>query len=283
LNHASSVSATADVPMTGRSVPSFASFRRVFQGTFVTLVFVFMMAPVVVVVASSFTASDYLAVPPKGFSLKWFTAVFENPDYITAFKTSLMLAMVSTIGSVAIGCAAAYALIRRVVPAANTIASLLMAPMAFPGVVIGIALLQYFAKLGLQGSILGLLLAHTLISVPYSLRSIMANLVGIDAELESAAMTLGATRWAAFRLVTLPLLSQGMVAAGLFSFVTSFDDVSTTVFLLGSEHMTLPVKIFSAIEYGVDPSVAALSTLLIVGTAALLALANKWVGLNRLI
>ncbi|MCG8361622.1 MAG: ABC transporter permease subunit, partial [Kiloniellales bacterium] len=111
--------------------------------------------------------------------------------------------------------------------------------------------------------------------------SVTANLVGVDPRLEEAARVLGADGWTAFRLVTLPIIRSGLVAGGLFSFIVSFDNVPVTIFLLSVRQTTLPVKIFTAVEHGVDPSIAAVSTLLILATGLILFLAERWVGLHR--
>jgi putative spermidine/putrescine transport system permease protein len=121
------------------------------------------------------------------------------------------------------------------------------------------------------------------ITVPYVVRAMLASLSGIDAELENAARVLGASGPVAFFTVTLPLARPGIAAGALFSFIVSFDNVPVSIFLLGSSHMTLPVKIFSAIEYGVDPSIAAISTMLIVVTGLGLAAAERWIGFHRFV
>jgi putative spermidine/putrescine transport system permease protein len=252
-------------------------------GIWVAVVLGFLMLPVLVIVLASFTATSYLTIPPKGVTLRWFAQVLGDRDYLDALLFSLKLAAVTTLGALAIGVAAAYALLRYAVPGASAIAGLLMAPLAFPGVIIGVALLQYYALIGLRGSFTGLVLAHLLITVPYTLRCVLASLAGTDADLENAARTLGATRLSAFARVTLPLIRPGLVAGGLFAFITSFDNVPVTIFLLGVRDMTLPVKIFTAIEYGVDPSIAALSTLLIAATAIVLVAAERWIGFHRFV
>lgn len=262
---------------------SAAAMRRRALAVWVALVLAFLMLPVVVIVLAAFTSTSYLTVPPRGLTLKWFVQVLEDRDYLDALALSLRLALVTTVGSLAIGTAAAYALARRVVPGAAAISALLMAPLAFPGVVIGVALLQYFALIGLRGSFVGLVLAHLVITIPYAVRSVLASIHGTDPDLENAACTLGASRLSAFARVTLPLIRPGLVAGGLFAFITSFDNVPVTIFLLGVRDMTLPVKIFTAIEYGVDPSIAALSTLLIAATAIVLVAAERWIGFHRFV
>src|SRR4030095_10199873 len=151
------------------------------------------------------------------------------------------------------------------------------------GVVIGVALLQFYALLHVNGTLLGLALAHMVITVPYVVRAVTASLQGVDAEIENAARVLGASGPVAFFTITLPLARPGIVAGALFSFIVSFDNVPVSIFLLGASHMTLPVKIFTAIEYGGDPSIAAISTLLILLTGLGLAVAERWIGFHRFV
>ena len=249
----------------------------------VALVFAFLMLPVVVIALASISGTSYLTVPPKGVTLRWFGAVLGDPEYVHAIGFSLSLAVVATAGSLAAGVAASYALIRRRVPGGAIVSALLNAPLIFPGVVVGVALLQFYALVHLNGTLAGLALAHMVITVPYVVRAVMASLQGIDPELESAARVLGASGPVAFFTVTLPLIRPGIAAGALFSFIVSFDNVQVSIFLLGAGQMTLPVKIFTAIEYGVDPSIAAISTMLIVLTGLGLAAAERWIGFHRFV
>ena len=252
-------------------------------GTWVTLVLGFLMLPVVVVALASFSRTSYLTVPPRGLTLRWFGAVLADPEYIRAIVFSLVLAAIATLGSLAAGIAASYALLRRRVPGAAAVAALLNAPLVFPGVVVGVALLQLYALARINGTLLGLALAHMVITVPYVVRAVTASLQGVDAEIENAARVLGASGPVAFFTITLPLARPGIVAGALFSFIVSFDNVPVSIFLLGASHMTLPVKIFTAIEYGVDPSIAAISTMLIIVTGLGLAAAERWIGFHRFV
>ena len=249
----------------------------------VTLVFGFLMLPVVVIALASFSRTSYLTVPPKGLTLRWFGAVLGDPEYVHAIAWSLVLAAVATAGSLVAGVSASYALIRRRVPGGAVLSAVLNAPLVFPGVVIGVALLQFFALVRMNGTLVGLAIAHMVITVPYVVRAVMASLEGIDPELESAARVLGASGPVAFFTVTLPLIRPGVVAGALFSFIVSFDNVPVSIFLLGAGQMTLPVKIFTAIEYGVDPSIAAISTMLILLTGLGLAAAERWIGFHRFV
>jgi putative spermidine/putrescine transport system permease protein len=255
--------------------------RKTLSGLYVAVVLSFLMLPVAVVVLASFSSTSFLTVPPQGLTLKWYGRVLQSPDYLHAIWVSVSLAAAATLGALAVGTAASYALVRRFVPGRALVSSLVMSPLVFPGVVIGVALLQLYAALGMAGSFVGLWLAHLVITVPYVVRTTLASLHGLDAELEDAACTLGATRLEAFRLVTLPLLRPGLAAGGLFAFITSFDHVPVSIFLTGVASTTLPVKLFTAIEFGVDPTVAAVSSLLILATGATLVLAERWVGIHR--
>ncbi len=244
---------------------------------------VFLQIPVLVVVLAAFSTTSYLTIPPRGFTLAWFGKVLSDPTYLSAIQMSLILAVGSTILSLVLGLAAAYALFRRALPGSEAITSFLMAPLVLPSVVIGVALLQYYSLTGLRGSLFGLMMAHVVITVPYVVRSALASLSGIDLALEEAARVLGATGLEAFRLVTLPLITPGLVAGALFAFITSLDNVPVTIFLISARQTTLPVLIFSSVEMGVDPSVAAVSTLLIVATGLLLFLAERRFGFHRFV
>lgn len=258
-----------------------ARARRLAAGSYVALVLAFLMLPVAAVVLASFSSTSFLTVPPQGVTLRWYGRLLDSRDYLAAIGTSLTLAAAATLCSLAVGTATSYALVRRVLPGKAAVSAIVMSPLVFPGVVIGVALLQFYSALGLAGSFAGLLIAHVVITVPYVVRTTLASLHGLDPELEDAACVLGADRLTAFRAVTLPLLRPGLAAGGLFAFITSFDNVPVSIFLTGVAHTTLPVKIFTAIEFGVDPTVAAVSSLLILTTALALVLAERWVGFHR--
>lgn len=260
-----------------------AAVRAWLLRAWVALVLGFLLLPVVVVALASLSSTSYLTVPPKGVTLRWFGAVLGDREYVQAVGVSLVLALVATLGSLTAGVAASYALIRRRVHGGALVSALLNAPLIFPGVVVGVALLQFYALVRMNGTFVGLALAHMVITVPYVVRAVMASLQGIDPEIESAARVLGASGPAAFLTVTLPLIRPGIAAGALFSFIVSFDNVPVSIFLLGAGQMTLPVKIFTAIEYGVDPSVAAISTMLIVVTGLALAGAERWIGFHRFV
>lgn len=247
------------------------------------LVIIFLQIPVIVVVLAAFSTTSYLTIPPQGLTLSWFGKVLTDQAYLSAIQMSLILAFGSTCISLALGVAAAYALFRKAVPGSDAITSFLMAPMILPAVVIGVALLQYFSMTGLRGLLFGLMMAHVVITVPYIVRAALTSLAGLDTSIEEAARVLGASGLEAFRLVTLPLIMPGLVAGALFAFITSLDNVPVTIFLISARQTTLPVLIFSSVEMGVDPSVAAVSTLLIAVTVIAVLIAERRTGFHRFV
>ena len=248
---------------------------------YAALALLLLQLPVILVVLASVTTRSYLTVPPVGFTLDWYWRVLGDESWLDAILYSLALALAAMSVSLVLGTAAAYALVRRRVPGSDAIAAFLMAPLVFPAVVVAVALLQYYTLTGVRGSFAALAAAHVLITLPYVVRSVLASLAGTDPELEAAARTLGADAWSAFARVTLPLIRPGLVAGGIFSFIVSFDNVPVSIFLVSVRQTTLPVKIFTAVEHGIDPGIAAVSTLLILITGLCLVIAERWVGFHR--
>jgi len=250
-------------------------------GTVAFGVIAFLQIPVLVVVLAAFSKTAYLTIPPRGLTLHWFEVVLRDADYLSAAWTSLWLAAAATAGALVLGLALALAIHRRLLPGAEALSAIAMAPLVLPSVVLGVALLQYYTLTGLRGHSAGLWLAHVVITLPYVVRAALAGLTAVDPAVEDAARVLGADGLTGFRLVTLPLVTPALVAGGLFAFITSLDNVPVTVFLLSASQNTLPVKIFTSVEHGVDPGVAAVSTLLILATGAALVLAERFTGFHR--
>lgn len=245
------------------------------------LLVAFLLLPVAVVLLASVSASAYLTVPPRGLTLHWFAEVLSNPDYLASIWFSVRLTVCAVALATLLALPACYALHHRWLPGSDAIAMLMMSPLVFPLVVVGVALLQYVSLLGLRGNFLILVLAHAVIVSPYIVRTVLAGLAAADPALEDAARVLGANRAGAFLLVVLPGIRAALVAGLVFAAITSFDEVTVTIFLLPPGHATLPVTIFTAIEQGVDPSVAAVSALLIGATALVLVAAERIAGFER--
>jgi putative spermidine/putrescine transport system permease protein len=250
---------------------------------YVVVLTIFLLTPIVVVVLASLTATSYLTVPPKGLSFRWFEAVLTSPSYRSAIGTSLFLAGLATIGSTILGPAVAYGLMRYKPWGRNAIGAAFSAPLIIPGVVTGVALLQFLTVMNMRGGMGPLVALHILTAMPYVIRSVSSSIAGADPLVEHAAWTLGSSPLKTFFLVTLPLIKPGVVTGAIFAFIISMGEVAATIFVLTVRQTTLPVKIFSMVEFGVDPSIAAVSTMMILLTAVLLLLAEKWTGFHRFI
>lgn len=255
--------------------------ERVGLPLYVAALFAFLALPMVIVVAVSFNAGEFIHFPPRGFSFRWFRHVFEGANFGPAILVSLELAVLSTLGSLALGIPAALALVRHPVPGRDAIQAFLLSPLSLPLIVFGIALLFFAGAIGLQLSFIGLLAGHVVITVPYILRTVVAVYGGVDRQLEEAAMTLGADALTCFRRVTLPLIKPGIVVGSIFSFLTSFDNVPVSIFLTNPDTTTLPVAILSYLVYSFDPSVAAVSSLQMVFAVTVLLVLERTYGLGQ--
>jgi putative spermidine/putrescine transport system permease protein len=228
--------------------------------------YAFLLAPIAIVLILSFSAGANVSFPPPGFSFRWFRYLAGRDEFISSAIVSFEIAVLASLGSVALGLPASLALVRERFPGRALVEDLLISPLVLPGIITGIALLQYFTATGLIRSFPRLVLAHLVICTPYAIRSLTASLHGIDPSLEEASRTLGANRFTTFRRVLVPLLRPGVVAAFVFSFITSFDNVVVSIYLIGGDTVTLPIRILTYVEWQFDPSIAAISTILIVVT-----------------
>ena len=243
----------------------------------------FLIAPLAAVVAVSFTDKGYLSLPTDGLSLRWFRAIFDYTGFIDAFWMSLYLGLASASVAIALAIPAALAIGRYQFPGRDTINGFFMSPLMIPAVVIGVSFLRFFSQIGLSGTFIGIALAHTVMVMPYALRLVLASVTGLSREAEQAAATLGASRFTVFRRIPLPLILPGIVGGWLLAFITSFDEVTMSIFVASPETMTLPVRMYHHIAQTIDPLIAAISTVLIVVTIALMLLLDRLFGLDRLL
>jgi len=247
----------------------------------VIAIYAFMLGPLIVTFAISFNGGAVTAFPPHDLSLRWYEAALRNPNFLPAVRNSVLLG----VGAAAFGCAlgtlAALGLQRWSGRGKVALATAMLSPLVVPGVVIGIALLASFVSVGVVNSWTRLLMAHTLICFPYSARTVFASLARIDPSLNEAAATLGASGRRAFWNVTFPLIRPGLAAGAIFGFVISLDNVPVSIFLVNAQTTTLPVAIISYLEYNFDPSVAALSAMLIVAAVGLALVVERVFGLRR--
>jgi len=226
----------------------------------------FLIAPLAIVIPVSFTAGDLSHFPPEGLSLRWYREFFSDREWMNALWISITLGLAVAALSTAIGLSAAIALARFVPDFIKPIARVfVLAPLIVPAVVGAIAMFLMLSKFGLVSSFIGLLLAHTVLSLPYSVVVIENGLLHTDPSLEEAARTLGASRLTRMRRVTLPLIMPSIVGSAVFAFITSFDEIVVVLLVGGASYQTLPVKMFNFLENELKPTPAVVSSLLVAG------------------
>jgi putative spermidine/putrescine transport system permease protein len=243
----------------------------------------FLLAPILIVCAVAFTPEGYLSLPTNGLSLRWFYAIGDNPEFVRAFRDSLVLGALSSTLAVAFSIPAALAIARHQFPGREVMTALFLSPLMVPHIVLGIAFLRFFTQIGLGGTFTGLVLSHVVIIIPFALRLILASSTGMDRSIENAAASLGASSFTTFRRVTLPLILPGVASGWVLAFINSFDEVTMTVFIASPETTTLPVRLFLYIQDNIDPLVAAVSAALIFMTVAAMLVLDRLYGLERLL
>jgi ABC-type spermidine/putrescine transport system permease subunit II len=241
---------------------------------------VVLALPVLLITIISFNDTSSLVFPPTGFSLKWYLNIFYTDQFLNGFYYSCYLACLSTIVGLAAGITVAFAIARYQFVGRGLINVLVMAPLIVPEVVLGLALLVWFSSSVVGLGDAALIVLHALLVLPYIVRIVVASLQRTDRNLEDAAMLLGASPLRAALRVTLPMIRKGLAAATIFAFVISFQDFTATIFLI-SQRQTLPVAIFGYIRTDNDPTIAALSTLLIGIAGITVWLTDRTLGIER--
>lgn len=252
-----------------------------FMRAIVTICFLFLLAPVLLVFPISFSGDSILAFPPGSLSLRWYEALFKNTVMMSAFLTSLEIATIVTILSLVIAIPASYAIVRLKVTGSEFLFNLFTAPLLLPTIVLGLAILIIFASIGFLATFTGLVIGHLVIALPYALRVLSASLGTLGLSCEEAACSLGAKPLAVFRKVTLPMMAPGIVAATALCFLVSFDEVTITLFLTGPRLTTLPVELFHHVESQADPLVASASVILILVTLFVVMIVDRTMGLTK--
>lgn len=242
----------------------------------------FLAVPLLTVVAASFSPTPVFDLPLDGASLRWYARIGTLDGFWPALSLSLQIALLSTAIALVVGTLAAIAIVRGRLPGAELLATALVSPLMMPGLVLGIALLQYFRAAGFTATWSALLLAHLVVTLPYVARTMIAGLALFDFTLVEAARTLGCTYAGAILRVMVPALAPSFLTAGLFSFLASFDNYPVSIFLTDVRTKTLPIKMLQYIEEAPDPTLAALSTLILAATVILLVASDRLIGLHRM-
>jgi putative spermidine/putrescine transport system permease protein len=226
------------------------------------LIVVYLIAPMIIVLIISVSSAPFLTFPPPGFSLQWYRKLFSDPDWLDSLITSVQIMLPTGIIATAFGTAAAFGIARGRFPGAAIISSVLMAPLVVPVIITAAALYGLFGGLGLNGTLGGFILAHTVLTIPYVAATVLAALRVLDEQLEKAALTLGATYWSAFWRVVFPLILPAILSGFLFAMIISFDELVVSLFISSPILRPVTVKMWSDIRGDVNPTISAIGSLI---------------------
>lgn len=237
---------------------------KLLVGIGAAIVVLFLVVPILLVLPMSLTNASYLSFPPRGLSGQWYAAYLGSPEWMAATGRSFEIGLLTMLLATVLGTLAAFALVRNPFKGSGVVGALILAPMICPRMVLAVALFYLYAHLSLVGTTLGLVLGHTVLAIPYVVVTVTAALKGYDPRLDQAALVLGATPWKTFRHVTFPVIRAGLISGALFAFITSFDDLNLALFLTGGLFTTLPKKMWDDMLLQVHPTLAVVSTLMVV-------------------
>ncbi|WP_296488407.1 ABC transporter permease [Rhodoferax sp.] len=262
--------------------PIFPAYATVFDKTgwyalrvLGVLVLLFLLLPILVMIPLSFSDSTFLSYPIPGWSLRWYENLFSSAEWARATRNSFIVAPLATVLATVLGTMAAVGLARVNFFGKGVLMSLLIAPMVVPVVVVAVSTYLFFARMGLNDTYLGLVLVHAALGAPFVLTTVLATLQNFNNNLIRASLSLGAGPLTTFFRVTLPIIAPGVISGALFAFATSFDEVVVTLFIAGPSQVTLPRQMFTGIRENINPTIAAVATLLIIFTTTLM-LGLEW-------
>jgi putative spermidine/putrescine transport system permease protein len=248
------------------------------------LTYLLVLGPIMIVLITAFSPTDFFVFPPPGLSLRWFVAFFNTDSLREAFLRSIQIATASAMLATILGSMAALFVARRKGFLASLLQTLFLAPLIFPAIVLGLALLLFFKLIGGMPEFVGLVLAHAILGMPFVIRAVSASLLAVDPVLEEASQSLRAGPFRTFGLVTLPLIWPGILSGAMFAFILSFGELNTALFLTGPGVTTLPIEIFSYLQFQGGQLVIAAASAVQVGMIAVMVIVlERLVGLNRVV
>jgi ABC-type spermidine/putrescine transport system permease subunit II len=250
----------------------------------VTAVLVYLGLPSLILIPVSFNPTTVIEFPPRGFTTHWYQRYAELPGWLDATWTSVVVATFTALLSLILGTLSAHALRQPMLAGRRIIKSFALLPLIVPSLITAIAIYKLFSDLDLSGTVIGFVIAHSVLALPFVITIMSASFAGIDPKVEAAARVLGANRFASLYRITLPLVLPGLVTSALLSFLVSFDELMVALFLSDPFVSTLPKKLWDGIQMEIDPTLAAVSTIFTAVSLAILiivALVRMQLGRDR--
>lgn len=244
------------------------------------LIYVFLFAPILVVVITSFNPTGRATIP-KEFTTEWYANLLDDSALIRALWTSLLIALGAAVASSVLGLSAAYGLSRYRLPGRSAAQGMFYLPMLVPAVVSGVSMLMWFRQINIELGWASIFITHVVVTLPFTLTIILTSFAGFDTRLEEAAMDLGATPWRTFRYITLPIVMPGVLGGALMAFTLSFDEFVLTLFVSGGGVQTLPIVVYNRIRYMLTPEINAIATIVMGFSMGLIVIAQASLAIRK--
>lgn len=238
------------------------------------LIILFLILPVLIIIPMSFSSSQYIEFPPPGFSTKWYETFFNSPKWMDALTNSIEIGIITTILALILGVLVAEGIHKSNFKGKGIVTEFFMMPMLVPAIIIGIAIYRFESDYGFNGTIFGLIIAHTVLAIPFVIRTVLASLSGLNPNYELAAQNLGANKVQTFFKVTLPIIRPALFSGAMFAFATSFDEVVVSQFLCGVVIKTLPKVMWDGLNQQLDPTITPIASIVIIVITVLMVIAN---------
>lgn len=227
------------------------------------IIILFLICPVLIIIPMSFSSSRYIEFPPPGFSTRWYEAFFNSNAWTTALKNSLIIGIMTTVLALVLGIMIAEGLNKSNFKGKSILTEIFMMPMLVPGIIVGISLFRFESEIKISGTLTGLIIAHTVLAVPFVVRTVLASLAGLNPNYELAAQNLGANKMQTFLKVTFPIIKPAVFSGAMFAFATSFDEIVVSQFICGIRVKTLPKVIWDGLNQQLDPTITSIATIMI--------------------
>jgi len=238
------------------------------------LIILFLVMPILIIIPMSFSSSKYLTFPPPGFSMQWYEEFFESDVWTRSLMNSLQIGIITTVLALILGIMAAQGIHKSDFKGKGLLTDFFMMPMLVPAIIVGVAILRFESDLKINGTITGLVTAHSLLAIPFVIRTVLASLAGLNPNYELAAQNLGATKFQAFMKVTFPIIKPAIFSGAMFAFATSFDEIVVSQFICGIKVKTLPKVMWDGLNQQLDPTITSIAAIMITFITILMIIIN---------